>query len=121
MKVAYVDEKLAKVLGSTPEFVPSAMLRKDFELLAGATGGHRIAKYGVDYGLTPLFQALGDAVAVPAIKDYASLIGHGVAGSVSLIALLVAKGKWTRIVAWGGLFRTVEVGINYIESLVVPK
>ena len=115
----YVENRLREVLGASPEFVPTQMLRKDFELLLGATGGHRISKYGVQYGLTPLFQVVGDTVKVEAIKDYAPLIGQGVAGGVSLIALLIAKGKWTRIVAWGGLFQSVEAGIDYVESLAV--
>lgn len=95
------------------------MLRKDFELLAGATPGHRIAKYGVAYGLTPLFIMLGEATASPAIKENASIIGHGVAGAISLLALLTLRGKWKRIVAWGALFETVEAGLDWIESLAL--
>ena len=118
------EEKLAKALGyrvSSPHHSPEEIdLRPAFELLAGGTAGHRISKYGVQYGLTPLFQAVGDTVKVEAIKDYAPLIGQGIAGGVSLIALLFLKErKWSRIVAWGGLFQSVEAGIDYVESLVV--
>ena len=117
----YAKEKLAELMGASPEFAPTRMIRRDAELLGGATVGHRISKYGVKYGLEPLFKALGEAIEQPVITDYAKPIGEGVAGTVSVIGLLVFTGKWTRIISWGALFKTVEEGLDYLESLVVPE
>lgn len=114
----YAHAKLEEVLSASPEEVPPE-LRKSFELLLASTAGHRISKYGVAYGLTPVFQAVGDMTASPAIKDNASLIGQGVAGTVSLMGILFLRGKWTRALAFGGLFQSVEAGLDAIESLIV--
>jgi len=111
--------RLEEVLRASPEVRPDT--RKAFELLFGATVGHRISKYGVMFGLTPLFQTLGEATASPAIKDNASLIGQGVAGTISLLGVLFLKGKWTRALAWGGLFQSVEAGLDVVEALALAR
>lgn len=118
MSETLAQRQLAEVLKASPQ-VKGDLLRKDFELLLGATGGHRISKYGVTYGLNPLFTVVGETVKVEAVKTYAPLISRGVAGGVSLLALLLLKGKWSRIVAWGGLFENVEAGLDYLESLLL--
>lgn len=113
----FTRERLERVLSATPEVRPE--VRKAFELLFGATVGHRIGKYSVRYGLTPVFQALGEATASPAIKDNASLIGHTISGGVSATGVWLLKGKWKRAIAWGGLFESVEAFLDYVEALVL--
>jgi hypothetical protein len=118
-KKPYAQVRLEEVLTASPEVRPDA--RKAFELLAGATAGHRIGKYGVMFGLTPLFQILGEATASPAIKQNASLIGQGVAGTISLLGVLFLRGKWTRALAWGGLFQSVEAGLDAVEAMLLAR
>jgi hypothetical protein len=112
-------QRLIERLGESPEIRPDT--RRTFELLAGATAGHRISKYGTMFGLTPLFQMLGEATASPAIRDNASLIGQGVAGTISLLGVLFLRGKWTRALAFGGLFQSVEAGLDAIEALLLAR
>jgi hypothetical protein len=105
--------KLEEYLTATPEV--AAPVRQAFEMLAGATVGHRISKYGVKYAVVPALKATG----VPALKDYADPISRAVVGGVSAALLFILKGKWSRVITWGALFENVEAAINYIEGLVI--
>jgi hypothetical protein len=105
--------KLEEYLTATPEV--AAPVRQAFEMLAGATVGHRISKYGVKYGLVPALKATG----VPALTEYADPISRAVVGGVSAALLFILKGKWSRVITWGALFENVEAAINYIEGLVI--
>ncbi|MEM1590147.1 MAG: hypothetical protein QW175_07005 [Candidatus Bathyarchaeia archaeon] len=89
-------------------------VRQAFEMLAGATVGHRISKYGVKFGLVPALKATG----VPMLRDYADQISRGIVGGISALSLFFLKGKWSRIIAWGALFENVETAINYIEAKI---
>jgi len=108
----YATSKLREVLTATPEEAVPA--RKAFELLAAATVGHRISKYG----LIPTISALGETTGVTALKDYSDPISRGIAGGVSALLLFVLRGKWSRAIDWGVLFENVEASIDYIESIV---
>jgi len=114
MAESYAEYKLKEILSATPEEV--APVRRSFELLAGATVGHRISKYGVKYGLVPALNALADATGMTALRDYSDPISRGIVGGALL--LFVLKGKWSRIVTWGALFENVEAGIDYLESML---
>jgi hypothetical protein len=105
--------KLEEYLTATPEVAKP--VRQAFEMLAGATVGHRISKYGVKYAIVPALKATG----VPALKDYADPISRAVVGGVSAALLFILKGKWSRVITWGALFENVEAAINYIEGLVI--
>jgi len=105
--------QLQEYLTATPEVAKP--VRQAFEMLAGATVGHRISKYGVKYGLIPALKATG----IPVLTEYADPICRAIAGGVSAAALFVLKGKWSRVIAWGALFENVEAAINYIEGLVI--
>jgi len=127
-KFSVAGKQLAEALGLPPPAggggspeVPPEMLKRDFELLIGSTGGHRISKYGVTYGLIPMLQALGEAVKSQPIKTYAPLLSRLVAGTVSLTILGFVAHKWARIFAFGGLFENVEAGLDYLESLVLVR
>jgi hypothetical protein len=111
--------KLEEYLTATPEV--AAPVRQAFEMLAGATVGHRISKYGVKFGLVPAFKALADATNQPALRDYADPISRGIVGGASALLLFVLKGKWSRVITWGVLFENVEAGINYIETAAGVK
>jgi hypothetical protein len=113
MEKPFAMKKLEEVLTASPELAPP--VRQAFEMLAGATVGHRISKYGVKYGLVPALKATG----VPALKDYADPISRAVVGGVSAALLFILKGKWSRVITWGALFENVEAAINYIEGLVI--
>ena len=112
----YATSKLREVLTATPEEAVPA--RKAFELLAAATVGHRISRYGTKYLLVPAMSALGDTTGVTALKDYSDPISRGIAGGVSALLLFVLRGKWSRAIDWGVLFENVEASIDYIESIV---
>ena len=112
----YATSKLREVLTATPEEAVPA--RKAFELLAAATVGHRISRYGTKYLLVPAMSALGDTTGVTALKDYSDPISRGIAGGVSALLLFVLRGKWSRIVTWGALFENLKAGIDYIESFI---
>ena len=116
MAESYAEYKLKEILSATPEEV--APVRRSFELLAGATVGHRISKYGVKYGLVPALNALADTTGMTALRDYSDPISRGIVGGVSALLLFVLKGKWSRIVTWGALFENVEAGIDYLESML---
>jgi len=116
MAESYAEYKLKEILSATPEEV--APVRRSFELLAGATVGHRISKYGVKYALVPALNALADATGMTALRDYSDPISRGIVGGVSALLLFVLKGKWSRIVTWGALFENVEAGIDYLESML---
>jgi|YelNatPaOPRAMG01_1025707.scaffolds.fasta_scaffold01154_33 hypothetical protein len=105
--------KLEEYLTATPEVAKP--VRQAFEMLAGATVGHRISKYGVKYAVVPALKATG----VPALKDYADPISRAVVGGVSAALLFILKGKWSRVITWRALFENVEAAINYIEGLVI--
>jgi hypothetical protein len=109
---------IEKLHASPQEVVP---VRQSFEMLAGATVGHRISKYGVKFGLVPAFKALADATKQPALRDYADPISRAVVGGASALLLFALRGKWSRIVAWGALFENVEAGINYVETAAGVK
>ena len=113
MEKPFAMKKLEEVLTASPELAPP--VRQAFEMLGGATVGHRISKYGVKYGLVPALKATG----VPALKDYADPISRAVVGGVSAALLFILKGKWSRVITWGALFENVEAAINYIEGLVI--
>jgi hypothetical protein len=106
-------KRLIEKLHASPEVAPP--VRQAFEMLAGATVGHRISKYGVKYAIVPALKATG----VPALKDYAEPVSRAVVGGVSAALLFALRGKWSRIVTWGALFENVEAAINYIETLVI--
>ena len=116
MAESYAEYKLKEILSATPEEV--APVRKSFELLAGATVGHRISKYGVKYGLIPAISALGETTGMTALKDYSDPISRGIVGGISVLLLFVLRGKWSRIVTWGALFENLKAGIDYIESFI---
>jgi len=105
--------KLQEYLTATPEV--AVPVRQAFEMLAGATIGHRISKYGVKYALVPALKATG----VPALTNYADPISRAIVGGISAAALFFLKGKWSRVITWGALFENVEAAINYIEGLVI--
>jgi hypothetical protein len=113
MEKPFAMKKLEEVLTASPELAPP--VRQAFEMLGGATVGHRISKYGVKYGLVPALKATG----VPALKDYADPISRAIVGGVSAALLFILKGKWSRVITWGALFENVEAAINYIEGLVI--
>jgi hypothetical protein len=73
--------KLEEYLTATPEVAKP--VRQAFEMLAGATVGHRISKYGVKYAVVPALKATG----VPALKDYADPISRAVWRSLGCTAL----------------------------------
>jgi len=121
-RMSYSASRLEEILGrggGSPEVKPN--VKKAFQLLFAGTVGHRISKYGTTYGLIPLFTALGEATKSPAIKDYASLLGQGVAGTISLLGVLFLPEKWTRALAWGGLFQTVEAGLDAVEAMILAR
>lgn len=105
-------KRLMEKLHASPEIAPP--VRQAFEMLGGATVGHRISKYGVKYGLVPALKATG----VPAVRDYADQISRAIVGGISVLSLFALRGKWSRIIAWGALFENVEAAINYIETLL---
>ena len=115
----YAMKQLEEILSASPEIAPP--VRQAFEMLAGATVGHRISKYGVKFGLVPAFKALADATKQPALRDYADPISRAVVGGASALLLFVLKGKWSRVITWGALFENVEAGINYVETAVGVK
>jgi len=106
-------KRLIEKLHASPEIAPP--VRQAFEMLAGATVGHRISKYGVKYAIVPALKATG----VPALTEYADPISRAIVGGISAALLFALRGKWSRIVAWGALFENVESAINYIEGLVI--
>jgi hypothetical protein len=106
-------KQLEEILSASPEI--EAPVRQAFEMLAGATVGHRISKYGVKYAIVPAFKATG----VPALRDFADPISRAIVGGVSAALLFVLKGKWSRVITWGVLFENVEAGINYLETFVI--
>jgi len=93
--------------------LPAEILRRDVELFTGITVGHRLNKHGIVFGLDYGFKALGEAMKTPIIKDYSQPIARGISGAGSLLALLLLRGKWTRMVAFGILFENVEATIDY--------
>jgi len=113
MEKPFAMKKLEEVLTASPELAPP--VRQAFEMLAGATVGHRISKYGVKYAIVPALKATG----VPALTEYADPISRAIVGGISAAALFFLKGKWSRVITWGALFENVEAAINYIEGLVI--
>ena len=105
-------KRLMEKLHASPEIAPP--VRQAFEMLAGATVGHRISKYGVKFGLVPALKATG----VLMLRDYADQISRGIVGGISAALLFALRGKWSRIIAWGALFENVEAAINYIEAMI---
>ena len=106
-------KRLIEKLHASPEIAPP--VRQAFEMLAGATVGHRISKYGVKYAIVPALKATG----VPALTEYADPISRAIVGGISAAALFFLRGKWSRVITWGALFENVEAAINYIEGLVI--
>lgn len=113
----YAMKQLEEILSASPEIAPP--VRQAFEMLGGATVGHRISKYGVKFGLVPAFRALADTTKVAALRDYADPISRAVVGGISAGLLFFLKGKWSRIITWGALFENVEAGINYLEAIAI--
>ncbi|MEM3753601.1 MAG: hypothetical protein QW090_04105 [Candidatus Bathyarchaeia archaeon] len=107
-----IERLRERLFGHSPEV--AVPVRQSFEMLAGATVGHRISKYGVKFGLVPALKATG----VPALRDYADQISRAVVGGLSAALLFVLKGKWSRIITWGALLENVEAAINYIEAMI---
>jgi len=116
MAETYAEAKLKEILSATPEVAPE--VGRSLQLLAGATVGHRISKYGTKYLLVPAFNALADTTGITALRDYADPISRGIVGGISALLLFVLKGKWSRIIDWGVLFENVEAGIDYLESML---
>lgn len=109
-----IDKELERLFGgSSPEVVAPALLRRDAEVLTGLTVGHRLNKHGIVFGLDYGFKALGEAMKSPIIKDYSQLIARGISGAGSLIAILLLRGKWSRLISLGVLFENIEAGIDY--------
>jgi len=105
---------LKEITGArSPEILPAEVLRRDAELFTGVTIGHRLNKHGIVFGLDYAFKALGESMKSPVIKDYSTLIARGISGTGSLLALLLLRGKWTRMVAFGMLFENSEYAIDW--------
>jgi hypothetical protein len=102
----------------SPEIAPTPMLIRDAELLTGVTVGHRINKHGIVFGLDYGMKALGDAIKSPTLKDWSPFIARGISFTGSLIALLLLRGKWSRMLAFGAIFENVEAGIDTVVSAV---
>jgi len=113
------DRRLREVTGAhSPEVLPAEILRRDAELFTGITVGHRLNKHGIVYGLNYGFKALGEATKIPVIKDYSQLIARSISGAGSLLALLLLRGKWSRMIAFGVAFENVEAGVDWsIEAV----
>lgn len=79
MEETYASAKLKEVLSATPQVVTPT--GKAFELLGGATVGHRMSKYGVRYVVAPAFRAVGDTTGVTTITEYAEPISRGIVGA----------------------------------------
>lgn len=116
-ELSLAQKRLMEKLHASPEVVTPT--RKAFELLAGATVGHRISKYGVRYGVTPAFRALGDTTGVTAITEYAEPISRGIVGGASAILMFALRGKWSRAITWGALFENLEAGLDMVESAIL--
>jgi len=112
--MSVAQTRLKEITGArSPEVLPAEILRRDVELFTGITVGHRLNKHGIVFGLDYGFKALGEAMKTPIIKDYSQPIARGISGAGSLLALLLLRGKWTRMVAFGVLFENVEATIDY--------
>jgi hypothetical protein len=112
-------KRLHEIVGEgSPEIAPRALLVKDAELLVGAMSGAKINKYGIVLGLDYGMKALGDAIKSPTLKEYAPLIARGISLAGSLIALLMLRGKWSRMFAFGAIFENVEAGIDTVVDAI---
>jgi len=112
--MSVAERRLRQITGAgSPEIVMPEVLRRDAELFTGITIGHRLNKHGIVFGLDYGFKALGESMKSPIIKDNSTLIARGVSGAGSLLALLLLRGKWSRMVAFGALFENAEYGIDW--------
>jgi len=112
--MSVAQTRLKEITGArSPEILPAEVLRRDAELFTGITIGHRLNKHGIVFGLDYGFKALGEAMKSPVIKDNSTLIARSISGAGSLLALLMLRGKWTRMVAFGILFENSEYAIDW--------
>jgi len=116
-----VRQELKEILGysHSPE-VPREILARDAKLMTGMHVGHRLNRHVFHYGLKAGYQALGDAVKAPWVKDYADLLSRTTTTTISIILLLVLRGQWPRILTFGVCFESIEglidEGIEAIEA-----
>jgi len=100
----------------SPE-VPAEVLRRNAELLFGGQAGYRIGKYGT-MGLEYMYSALGEAAAIPAIKDYAPALAKGTGALICTIGELFLRGKWPRILAFGASFYVITDVLDWLEAFI---
>jgi len=116
-----VKEELREILGysSSPE-VPPEVLARDAKLMAGMHVGHRLNRHVFHYGLKAGYQALGEAVDAPWVKDYADVLSRTTTAVISTILLLFLRGQWPRILTFGVAFESyeglIDEGIEAIEA-----
>lgn len=112
--MAHAEQIVRSTTGlASPEIAPTAILRRDAESFVGITAGHRLNKHGIVFGLDYGFKALGEAMKSPVIKENSQLIARGISGAGSLLGLLLLRGRWSRLFAFGMLFENVEAGIDW--------
>jgi len=122
MAETVAERRLREIAGfSSPEIVPTELITRDLQIIGGGVLGSRVQKYGVAYGLKPLYEYIGDATKVEWVKENAEGLGKLTAGTLGLLGLMFLRGKWTRLLAFGTLFKSVEDLLDYVEELVVPK
>jgi len=119
-----VAEKQVKELlglgGSSPHHspeVPAEILRRQASLLMAGQAGFRIGKYGTE-GLKRLYQHLGDALGVPALKDYAPHIGLGTTGLITLLLEFTVARPTARMLIFGSAFYVITDIFDKIEEAV---
>jgi len=117
--VSVAQTRLKEITGAhSPEVVMPEILRRDAEMFTGITVGHRLNKHGIVFGLDYGFKALGEATKIPVIKDYSQPIARSISGAGALLGLLLLRGKWSRMIAFGMLFEDVEAGVDWsIEAV----
>jgi len=113
------EKRLSEITGGgSPEIAPRVLLVRDAELLVGVMTGSKINKYGIVFGLDYGMKALGDAIKSPTLKEWSPVVARGISFTGSLIALLLLRGKWSRMVAFGAMFENVEAGIDTVVSAI---
>jgi len=105
----------------SPEVVPRELIGRFYQTVFGALAGFHLGKYGMKYGLTPLFQYIGDATKQPAIKDNAGIIANSTIAGLAVLGSLLLRGKWTRLLAGGALIYSGVTGVQWIEERLTAK
>jgi len=120
MSVAEKQVKEILALGSSPHHspeVPPEVLRRQAALLAAGQAGFRISKYGTE-GFKMLYRHLGDALGVPALKDYAEHIGLGTTGLITLLLEFAVAQPTARMFIFGSAFYVITDVLDKIEEAV---